>query len=385
VKVLKGSFRLGRFAAVPRKILVTVQFTISIALIIGTLIVFRQVQYAKDRPVGYSLEGLITVEMTTPEVREHYDALRNELLQTGAAENVTESSSPSTEVQNSMLGYDWKGKGGAVAIGTVFVGYDFGKTLGWEIKEGRDFSREHPSDSGSLVLNEAAAKLVGFRHPVGEFIRWHDQEHMIIGVVKNMVMESPYMPVQPTFFVLGDRSIHLITIRIKPAMPVREGLAKMGALFKKYNPAGSFEYRFTDEQYAHKFSDEEYIGNLVTVSAVLAIFISCLGLFGLASFVAGQRGKEIGIRKILGASVFSLWTHLSREFVMLVLLSCLIAIPISTYFLDQWLQKYDYRTTVSWWVFIGTGASALVIALLTVSYQTIKTALTNPVEALRAE
>ncbi|MDR3714676.1 MAG: ABC transporter permease [Puia sp.] len=386
VKVLKGSFRLGRFAALPRKVLVTLQFTISIVLIVSTLIVFRQIQYAKDRPVGYSREGLITIDMTTPELKQHYDALRNELLQTGAVENVAESSSPSTEVQNSMLGYDWKGRApGEIGIGTVFVGYDFGKTLGWEIKDGRDFSREYPSDSGAVILNEAAAKLVGFKQPVGESIRWHDQEHAIIGVVKNMVMESPYMPVQPTFFTLYDRSIHLITIRIKPGMAIRGGLAKIEQVFKRYNPGSSFEYRFTDEEYARKFFDEEHMGSLVTVFAVLAIFISCLGLFGLASFTAGQRSKEIGVRKILGASVFSLWTHLSREFVGLVLLSCLIAIPVSTYFLDQWLQKYDYRTTMSGWVFLGTGVGAVVIALLTVSYQTVKAALANPIGSLRTD
>ncbi len=387
IKVLKGTFRAGKFASFPRKILVIAQFSVSIMLIIGTIVIYRQVLIAKSRPVGYTKEGLITVEMNTPELTQHYDALRNELMNSGVVENVAESSSPSTNVQNSMLGYDWQGRdpGFVQIIGTVFVDPEFGKTLGWNIKEGRNFSKDFPNDSGGIILNEAAAKLVGFEHPVGQSIKWHDKDHIILGVVNDMVMESPYASVEPTFFMLDNRKIHVITIRINPAISVHNALTRLDAAFKKYNPGSSFEYRFTDEVYAHKFVYEEYIGKLATIFSILTIFISCLGLFGLASFVAEQRTKEIGVRKVLGATVFSLWRLLSKEFAILVIISFCIATPISYYFMHSWLQNYQYRTQIYWWVFAVAGAGALLITLLTVSFQSIKAAIANPVKSLRSE
>jgi ABC-type antimicrobial peptide transport system permease subunit len=200
-----------------------------------------------------------------------------------------------------------------------------------------------------------------------------------------MVMNSPYKSAVATVFHMEYGWVHLITVRIKPNMPVRTALAKIETVFKKFNPGSPFIYKFTDEEYANKFSDEEKIGNLASIFAGLAIFISCLGLFGLASFVAEQRTKEIGVRKVLGATVFNLWKLLSADFTLLVLLSCLIAAPLSWYFLNQWLQGYDYRTTISWWIFIVAGSAALIITLFTVSYQAIRAALKNPVSSLRTE
>jgi len=387
VKVLKGTFRTGRFAALPRKILVVIQFTVSIALIIGTIIVFRQIQYAKSRPVGYTREGLLSVFINTPELSGHYDALRSDLLQTGAVENMAESSSPSTNVWSNQIGFEWKGKDpNAVPLfGTVAVTHDFGKTIGWQIKEGRDFSRNYGADTGNLILNEAGVKLTGFKNPVGQIIKWNDKDRVVVGVVKDMIMESPYTPVKPTVFCLDYGWTNVITIRIKSTVPVREALAKMEPVFKKYNPGSPFEYKFTDEVYAQKFSDEERIGNLATFFAILAVFISCLGLFGLASFVAEQRTKEIGVRKVLGASVMNIWRLLSRDFLSLVIISCIIAIPVAWYVLHQWLQQYEYRTPISWWIFIIAGLGAMAIALLTVSFQAIKAAVMNPVKSLRSE
>lgn len=387
VKVLKGTFRAGRFAALPRKILVVIQFTVSIALIIGTIIVFRQIQYAKSRPVGYSREGLITINIGTPELYGHYEALRNDLLATGAVDNMAESSSPSTGVWSNQIGFDWKGKDpNAVPLfGTVAVTHDFGKTINWQIKEGRDFSREHSTDTGQIILNEAGVKLTGFKDPVGQTIKWNDKDRLVIGVIKDMVMESPYTPIKPTVFFLDYGWTNVITIRIKPTMPVREALTKIEPVFKKYDPGSPFEYEFTDENYAKKFSDEERIGNLATFFAILAVFISCLGLFGLASFVAERRTKEIGVRKVLGASVVNIWRMLSKDFVTLVIISCIIAIPIAWYVLHQWLQQYEYRTPISWWVFTIAGLGAMIIALLTVSFQAVKAALNNPVKSLRSE
>ena len=387
IKVLKGTFRVGRYAAVPRKVLVVVQFSISIALIIGTIIVYRQIQYAKDRPVGYEREGLFSVFMNTPDLNGHYDALRNDLLATGKVENMAESSSPTTNVWSNNIGFSWPGKdpNSLPLFGTVACTYDFGKTIHWQIKEGRDFSKDFPTDSSAMILNEAAVKLTGLKNIIGVTIKWDTTPHHVVGVIRDMIMENPYEPVKPTIFLLNPNWANIVTVRLKPSATMREGLSQVEAVFKKYNPAAPFEYKFTDEEYARKFEDEKRIGNLSTFFAILAVFISCLGLFGLASFVAEQRTKEIGVRKVLGASVFNLWQMLSKEFVNLVIISCAIAIPLAWYFLHQWLQKYSYRTDISWWIFVSAGIGAMLITLLTVSYQAIRAALMNPVTSLRSE
>jgi len=386
VKVLKGTFKTGRNAGLPRKMLVIIQFTVSVALIIGTMIVYRQIQHAANRPVGYTREGLITVDMNTPDFYGHYDALRNDLLETGAVDNMAESNSAPTQVWSNNF-VDWKGKDPNINVspGTIAVTHDFGNTIGWTIKEGRDFSRSFATDTFAFILNESAVKMTGFKNPVGKTIRWQNQEHMIVGVVKDMVMESPYQPIRPTIFHLNPSWARLITLRIKPGISIKEGLNKIEPVFRKYNPGSPFVYKFTEEEYAKKFSDEKRLSNLTTVFAILAIFISCLGLFGLASFVAEQRTKEIGIRKVMGASVFNLWRLLSNDFVILVIVSCAIAIPLTWYFLNEWLQQYEYRTAISWWIFAVAGFGALVITLLTVSFHAIKTAIANPVKNLRTE
>jgi len=386
VKVLKGTFRAGRFATLPRKVLVVAQFTISVALITSTLIVYRQIQHARQRPVGYTREGLITVDMNTPDIHGHYDAIRNDLLRTGVVADMAQSNSAPTEVwSNNILSWRGKDPGLVVSPGTIAVSHDFGTTLGWKIIDGRDFSRSFASDTGAFIMNEAAVKLTGFKHPVGEMIRWGNEDHLVIGVVKDMVMESPYEPVKPTIFHLNPNWARLMTVRIKPDIPMREGLAKIAPVFKKYNPGSPFVYKFVDSEYAAKFSDEERIGHLATIFAILAIFISCLGLYGLASFVAEQRTKEIGIRKVMGASVFNLWKMLSKDFVGLVMISCVIAIPLAWYLLHLWLQDYTYRTTLSWWIFAAAATGALIITLMTVSYQAFRAAVMNPVRSLKAE
>jgi ABC-type antimicrobial peptide transport system permease subunit len=388
VKVLKGTFRAGRFASLPRKVLVVVQFTFSIALIIGTVIVFNQIQYAKNRPVNYKSEGLITVNTPTPDLASHYDAIKEDLLATGAVDNMAESSSPTTNLFSNQIGFNWEGKDPNTlpSFGVIAVTTDFGKTIAWNIKEGRDFSKEFATDSLSMVLNESAVKQIGMKHDiVGQRIDFNDKKYTVIGVIKDMVMQSPYKPVTPTVFLNIPSWASIITISIKPGVPVKDALGKIETVFKKYNPGAPFEYTFNDEDYAKKFNDEQRIGNLATFFTILAIFISCLGLFGLASFVAEQRKKEIGVRKVLGASVLNLWQMLSKEFALLVIVSCFIAIPLAWYYLHQWLLQYDYRTPISLWVFIVSGFCALILTLLTVSFQAIKAAVANPVKSLRTE
>ncbi|MBS7566314.1 ABC transporter permease [Mucilaginibacter sp. Bleaf8] len=387
VKVLKGTFKAGRYATLPRKVLVVIQFTVSVTLIIGTIIVFKQIQHAKNRPVGYSRDGLIMVEMNTPALRGHYDAIRGDLLRTGAVANMAQSSSPSTSVNSNQIGFEWEGMepNSSPLLGTIAVTPDFGNTINWQIKQGRDFSRSFSTDTSAAIINEASAKMIGFKNPIGKIIKFNGKPLTIVGVIKDMVMDSPYIPVQPTIFMVSYEWSNVITIRLKPDMPVRDALARIEPAFKKFNPDSPFDYKFVDDDYAKKFANEERIGNLATFFAILAIFISCLGLFGLASFVAEQRVKEIGVRKVLGASVYNLWRMLSTDFITLVLISCFIAIPIAWYSLNQWLQRYEYRTDTSWWIFAAAVAGALLITLLTVSFQAIKAAVTNPVKSLRAE
>ena len=385
VKVLKGTFKAGRLATLPRKVLVVIQFTVSITLIIGTVIIFEQIQFAKNRAVGYTRSGLISVPIKTPDLQVHFDAVHNDLLQTGVVENVAESSHIVTEFNNNDA-VEWQGKDPAVEIDfrDVNVTSEFGKTIGWTVKEGRDFSQKIASDSSAVLINETAVRVTGLKNPVGETIKYHKKEYAIIGIVKDMVTRSPYQPIEPAIFLIG-KWLSVITIRIKPGTSISEALAKIEPIFKRHDPNAPFEFKFIDDEYGRKFFEKERIGNLSRVFAMLAIFISCLGIFGLASFVAEQRTKEIGVRKVLGASVANLWQLLSRDFLALVLLSCLIAIPIAYYFLNEWLQHYEYRTEISWWIFALVTMGALSITLLTVSFHSLKAALINPVNSLKSE
>ena len=387
VKVLKGTFKAGRFASLPRKVLVVVQFTVSITLIIGTTIVWQQIQYAKDRPIGYSREGLITVRKTTSEHWRSAETIRTELIATGAAANVAESAGPPTAVWFENTGFLWNGKDPNMHddFANIAVAHDYGKTMKWEFVQGRDFSREHSTDSSAMVLNEAAVKFMGLQNPVDEEIVWQGKNYHVIGVIKDMVMTSPYEPVKQTIFRVIPFQGLWINIRLNPELSTSEALARTEKVFQKLMPAVPFEYTFVDQEYALKFAGEERIGKLASFFASLAIFISCLGLFGMASFVAEQRKKEIGIRKILGASVANLWRMLSIEFVVLISISCLIGISIAWYYLTGWLEKYEYHTEISVWVFVVVSAVSVIITLLTISFHTIKASIVNPINSLRSE
>ncbi|MEX6690850.1 ABC transporter permease [Danxiaibacter flavus] len=388
VKVLKGTFSTGRFASLPRKALVVVQFTFSIALIIGTIIVFQQIQFAKSRPVNYKSEGLIAITFTNPGAERPFDAIKQDLLATGAVENMATSSGPITEVWGTETGFNWQGKNPnyVPTFGTLRVSRDLGRTIDWKIVEGRDFSKDFATDSLSVVLNESAADLMGIKkNIVGQSIQFKHKNYTVIGVIKDMIMESPYKPVRPTIFFYDPNFVNQVIVGIKPGHPINDALSKIESVFKKYNPGEPLSYTFIDEDYAKKFSDEQRVGNLATFFTILAIFISCLGLFGLVSFVAEQRKKEIGVRKVLGASVYDLWQMLSKEFALLVVISCFVAIPVAWYYLNNWLQQYDYRTSISFWIFILSGLAALIITLITVSFQAIKAAIANPVKSLRTE
>jgi len=384
-----SSFKAGRLAAVPRKVLVVLQFTVSVTLIIGTVIVYRQIQFAKDRPVGYTRDGLITIPTMNAAVHNHFQAVKDELLRTGAVRSVTEAGSPTTEVYNSTSGLSWEGKDPNLStdFSVSDITYDYGATVNWEIKEGRGFSKAYATDSSALLLNEAAVKFIGLKKTVGAVMSWWGHPVTIIGVVKDMVVQSPYDEPVPTIYSLmgpNDAGNDVI-VRVRPSVSTKEALNKIAPIFRQFNPDQPFEYRFVDEEYARKFSNEERVGRLAGFFAMLAVGISCLGLFGLMSFVAEQRKKEIGIRKVLGASVFNVWNLLSRDFVILVFISFLISIPLSYYFMHGWLQNYHYRAALSWWIFLAAGAGALAITMAVVSFQAIKAALTNPIRSLRTD
>ncbi len=392
VRSLKGVFRAGRWSAFPRKALVVLQFTVSVILIISTIVVYRQLLFAKDRPVGYTRQGLLMVPITSQEFFGKFDVLRDRLKQTGVVANTAESESAVTAVSSHNGGFTWPDKpvGLQEDFGTLTVTYEYGQTIGWQFLEGRDFSRAYGGDSAAFVINESAAKFMGLQHATGASIHWKndwlkvDTNFRIIGVIKDMVMQSPYAQVKPTIFRLGANP-NWIYVRIDPHAGTHEAIAKIAGVFRDLIPSTPFEYRFADEEYARKFAVEERIGKVGGVFAVLAVLISCLGLFGMALFIAEQRTREIGIRKVLGATVFTLWGLLSREFVGLVMLSIAIAVPVAWYFMHGWLQNYPIHAEISWWIFVVAGATTILITLLTVSYQAIRAAMANPVQALRSE
>ena len=388
VKVLKGTIQVGKAAALPRKILVVLQFSCSIALIISTVIVYQQIQYAKDRPTGYSADRLVTTDMSD-DLNNHYDALRNDLLGTGLVESVAKASSPVTGIYWHTGIDKWPGQEPGelgINVGGISITDSYFKTVGMKLSEGRDFSSEWSADTSNNIINEAAVRRMGLKEPLNQLVTFDGitGQARIIGVVKDALLESPFTPVEPTVFVHG-RGGNFIMYRLAKGVNTHDAIEKIGKIFDKFNPAYPFSSRFVDDEYNQKFNLEVLVGKLAAVFAGLAIFISCLGLFGLAAYVAEQRTKEIGVRKVLGASIAQVWLLLSKDFILLVMISCVIASPIALYFLNGWLLKYDYRISVGPGVFVLSAVAAIAITLITISFQAIKAALMNPVKSLRSE
>ncbi len=384
VKVLKGQIKNGKSAALHRKILVVMQFSCSVALIISTIIIYQQIQHAKNRPSGFDLNRVMSTDMNT-DLSKNYTALKNELLEKRIATAVTTATSPATDVywHSDIEGWTGKQPGETVEMGIVITSADYFKTLGMDILQGKGFKNE--LDTTSVVFNEAAIKRLRLKNPVNQLISWQGNQLRIAGVVKDALMVSPFAPADPTMFLCDAQPKDNMMYRISPHIKTSEAVTQLTAVFDKYNPAFPYAYQFADENYAGKFRQEMLIGKLAGIFAMLAIIISCLGLFGLAAYIAEQRTKEIGIRKVLGATVSQLWALLSKDFIVLVMLSCAIAVPISLYILQGWLQKYDYRISIGPGVFIVAAVIALVITVITISFQAIKAALANPVRSLRSE
>ena len=393
VDVLKGTFKAGKYAGLPRKILVVLQFTVSVAFIIGTVIVMQQINHAKNRPVGYDKEGLIQVPTFSQDFNGKYDLMRTEFIGSGAVVEMSTSSSPTTQIWSNRGGYTWEGKpeGFQEDLAWTEVSPEYAKSLNLKIVEGRDFSRDFASDSLGILINETAKKYLGMPNPVGKFLKDDDEEDpnpplKIIGVVEDMIAQSPYEPVKQGVYVFDrfDNSSYY-NLRLNPNQSASQNLSIVERVFKEHFPDIPFEYDFVDSEYGEKFAAEERIGTLSGIFTALAILISCLGLFGLTSFVAEQRTKEIGVRKVLGATVFNVWNMLSKDFLKLVIISCFIAIPISYYVMNGWLQEYPSRVILDWWIFALAVVGAMAITILTVSFQAIKAANANPVKSLRTE
>jgi ABC-type antimicrobial peptide transport system permease subunit len=386
VRVLKGQLKTGKTGSLPRKILVIAQFASAVVLMIGTIVIYQQIRYAKNRPIGFDNKGLISVNWSD-DIAKNYETIRQELLNSGAVYSICKSNSAPSEITSNNNGWEWKNSQPvekSVLFSTITTDYDYTKTLGIKLDQGRDFSRDF-ADSNAVILNQAAVKRMGLKNPVGELLKWNDKEMVVVGVVPDIQMESPYRPISPLTIIFNKDWVNNIDIRLKPGMSVSKAISLMKPIFERYNPSFPFEYHFADEEYAKKFNYEELVGNLAAIIAILIIFISALGLFGLASFTAEQRVKEIGVRKVLGASVQNLWSLLTRDFVVLVLIACVIAMPVAYFAMDNWLKQYDYKIDIGYGVFLLVLVLSILITLLTVSYQALKAATAKPAKNLRTE
>ena len=372
-----------------RKVLVVVQFTVSTSLVIATLLIGRQIDYARDRPIGFSRDGLLNIGKNTSNLYDaQFNALRDDLLRTRVVTNMAEASVAATESPEAGRGVSWQGLDttSQPSFTGVLITADYGHTMGWELIAGRDFLPTYATDSDKAIINQSAAMLMGFAQPLGKPIKAYGGRYTIIGIVKDMVIASPFQRVRPGLFLLApDKSLNDIILRLQPAIPMRPALTAIEKVFRKYNPASPFDYRFVDSDYAQKFADEERIDGLARAFTILAIFISALGLFGLAAYTAEQRNREIGIRKVLGSSVFSIWRLLTTEIVGLVILACAIALPLAALFMHRWLSQYEYRASQPWWLFLATITGSLALALLTVSFHALKAAHMSPVKTLRVQ
>ncbi|MEP7322942.1 MAG: ABC transporter permease [Saprospiraceae bacterium] len=388
VQIFKRGVQVGKSAVLPRKMLVIIQFTFSIVLMIGTIVVNQQIQYGKDRPIGFNNKGLVVVDISR-DLKKNFEPLKNELIASGMVTSICQSSSPPYQIWSNNNGWEWKGstqEDKSIIFNTIATSYDYLKTIGIPLKDGRDFSRDFGTDSTGVILNEAAVKRMGLKNPINELVRWNGSERKIIGVVPDVNMASPFSAVAPLTIIFDKEWVNCVDIRLNPGMSTSEAIKKISPIFDSYNPGSPFDYKFTDTEYAKKFNYEELIGNLSLIVSILAIFISCLGLFGLASFMAEQRTKEIGIRKVFGASIANVWGLLSQDFVRLVVISCLIACPIAYYGMNTWLENYkEYKIDIGAGVFVLVLMLALVITLITVSFQSIKAAIANPIKSLRNE
>lgn len=390
VKVLKGTFKQTRGWFTPRKVLVVVQFTVAIVLIVTTLVVYRQIRFAQERDNGYVKDNLVDISIEG-NIGKNYDLIKQELLNSGAATAVTKTCYSITVAGSSSDSYSWEGKNPQQGI--EFTRFnstgDFVKTMGVKLIDGRDIDlAAHPADTAAVMLNETAVKMMNLKNPVGKIIRFDrngPQSVTVVGVFKDFIISSPYHSINPMILHGFKNWNYNMVVRLNEHNPTSKNLQLAEGIFNKYNPAFPFVYQFVDQQYAKKFDSEVKTATIAAIFAGLTIFISCLGLFGLAAYMAESRSKEIGIRKVLGATVINVVQLLSTEFVLLVLIALAIGAPIGWWTMHNWLQNYTYHISIGWLTFVLAGGAAIVLALATVSLQAVKAAVANPVKSIRAE
>ena len=385
VKVLKGALKLDTTATIFRKGLVVFQFVLSVTLITGTIIISRQMNYIQSKNLGYNRENLISVTMEG-ELAAKYNLFKNELLKGTDIKSVSRITTEPTDIYGSTAAVEWTGKDTTKSImfTTVGIGYDFLQTMQMKLVSGRAFSKDYPTDTANYILNETAVRETGYKDPIGQPLSLFGRPGKIVGVVHDFHFHSMHTQIGPMIFRWGEHDQGPILVRTQPGKS-RQAVASIEKLCKALNPAFPPSYHFVDEQYQKMYQNEQIINKLSDAFAFLAIFISCLGLLGLAMFTAEQRIKEIGIRKVLGASVGSLFALLSKEFIVLVTIALLIATPITWFAMEKWLQGFQYYAALTWWIFAVAGVLTIMIAMATVSFQAIKAALVNPVKSLRSE
>lgn len=385
VKVLKGTYVAGKGAIAPRRVLVVFQFIGSILLISATIIVYKQIQHVKDRNVGYNPNNLIMVP-STANTDKSFNAVKNDLLKSGIISSVTRTSSMITQISWRSGSPDWAGKPASVNIifSNMSADVDYIKTMGIKVLQGGDFTGM-PSDTSAVLLNKAAVEAMQVKNPLGLQLRFGSHKFTVIGVTDNVVMESPYVPVNPMMVFANHDNSGYMDIRLNTNVKPQQGVKLLQNIYAKYSPADIFEYNFADQEFGKKFLTEELISRITNIFAGLAIFLCCMGLAGLASFTIEKRFKEIGIRKVLGASVQQLLVLISTEFLKLVAIAFVIAVPLTWWIMHNWLQKYTYHININIWLFSAVGLLILLLTLVVVSLNTIKAALANPVKSLRSE
>ena len=386
VKVLKGTLKLDSGTTIFRKGLVVFQFVLSVVLIIGTLIISRQISYIQSINLGFDRENTIYVPLEGNLVKK-YEVLKQEALRMPGIQAVTQTTSQPIQISTSTVGVNWDGKipNTTISFNNIAVGYDFIKTMKLKMKEGRDFEKSFATDTSAYIVNEAAVKRFGYADPIGKSITMWGVKGKIIGVVKDFHFSSLHDQIKPLIIRYGENADYgFAVVRTMPGK-TKEALASLETITKELNPDFQFTYTFSDDAYNKLYNNEQIVSKLSDGFAFLAIFISCLGLLGLAMFTAEQRLKEIGIRKVLGASVGSLFTLLSSEFLVLVVIALVIATPVAWYAMDIWLRNFAYHEPMHWWTFALASGVIILIALATVSIQAAKAALVNPIKSLRSE
>ena len=388
ITVIKGlKLKRGASAGFIRKGLVVTQFTISIILIISTILIYQQIQHAKDRELGYNKNDLVFME-TQGKMVDNFNVIKNDLVNTGLVQNAALSSQNVLQYGSNSGDFGWQGKdpGKQLLVSIDYVSPEFISAAGMHLKEGRDFYPNASADSNNIIINETLAKEMKMKNVIGSIItRGSGEQFTVVGVVHDFIYNNMYSAPAPLIIFCYPPYTNFLSVRFKPNTNLQTGIAKLESTIKKDNPGYPVEYKFVDEEFDQYFKTETLIGKLAGVFAILAIVISCLGLFGLAAYTAERRTKEIGIRKVLGASARGMASLLSKDFLQLVTISCIIAFPVAWWIMHSWLQDYEYRVKISWWIFLAAGLLAIVIALATVSFQAIKAAMANPVESLRTE